>query len=220
MNCATEAFTLPCEQRDFVEWRQGRSEFAVWAIDLDLPDVSALTWQYQQHLQEYLLADYLRQPHITLQIAGFPCATARLADDFTPQQRQAQTDRLQAIRQAPFAIELAGVDSFSSAPYFTVSDCTGGIARIRQALAWAGDDDYPYTPHVTIGLYRAAFRLANVQRALSAGPSFAPLQLIISKISLLSYQAAVIGGVLSPVLEFDLIQQQIIAVNRQNRAKI
>ena len=204
MSCATEEFTLPCEQRDFVEWRQGRSEFAVWAIDLDLPDLSALCRQYQSHMQDYLLADYLRQPHITLHIAGFPCATASLPDDFPPQQMQAQIARLRAIEQAPFAIEVAGVDSFSSAAYFAISDPSGGIARIRNALACAGDDDFPYTPHVTFGLYRAAFPMLDVMRELSAGPTFEPLQLTINKVSLLTYQAAVIGGALSTVLEFDL----------------
>lgn len=206
MSCATEEFTLPCEQRDFVEWRKGRSEFAVWAIGLDLPDLSALSRQYQSHMQDYLLAEYVRQPHITLQIAGFTCASASLPDDFPPQQMQAQIARLQATRQAPFTIEVAGVDSFASAPYFTVVDTDGGIARIRQALNCAGDDDFPYTPHVTFGLYRAAFPMLDVMRELSAGPTFEPLQLTINKVSLLTYQAAVIGGALSTMLEFDLRQ--------------
>ena len=209
MSCATEEFTLPCEQRDFVEWRQGRSEFAVWAIDLDLPDLVALSAQYRHHLQHFLLADYLRQPHITLQIAGFPCATARLADDFPPQQMQAQIARLRAIEQAPFAIEILGVDSFSSAAYFTIGDPSGGIARIRNALACAGDDDFPYIPHVTFGLYRAAFPMLDVMCELSAGPTFKPLQLMINKVSLLTYRAAVIGGVLSTALEFDLTEHML-----------
>lgn len=207
MSCATEEFTLPCEQRDFVEWRQGRSEFAVWAIDLDLPDLVALSAQYQNHLQHFLLADYLRQPHITLQIAGFPCTTASLPDDFPPQQMQAQIARLRAIEQAPFAIEVLAVDSFSSAAYFTICDSSGGIARIRNALACAGDDDFPYIPHVTFGLYRAAFPMATVLRELSAVPTFEPMQLTINKVSLLTYQAAVIGGTLSTALEFDLSER-------------
>lgn len=219
MNCATEPFTLPCEQRDFVEWRKGRSEFAVWAIDLNQPDLVALSAQYRNHLQHFLLADYVRQPHITVQIAGFPGVTANLADEFTPQQMQAQIARLMAIKQAPFTIEVAGVDSFTSAAYFTVNDSSGGIARVRQALACAGDDDFPYTPHVTIGLYRSVFSKAKVMRDLSAGPTFPPLQLTISKISLLTYQAAVIGGVLSPLIEFDLTKQQLVTVNRQNQPK-
>jgi 2'-5' RNA ligase len=209
VSCAIEKFTLPCEQRDFVEWRQGRSEFAVWAIDLDLPDLVALSAQYQNHLQHFLLADYLRQPHITLQIAGFPCTTASLPDDFPPQQMQAQIARLRAIEQAPFAIEVLGVDSFSSAAYFTISDSSGGIARIRNALACAGDDDFPYIPHVTFGLYRAAFPMATVLRELSAVPTFEPMQLTINKVSLLTYQAAVIGGTLSTALEFDLSERQL-----------
>jgi 2'-5' RNA ligase len=204
VSCATEEFTLPCEQRDFVEWRQGRSEFAVWAIDLDLPELVALSAQNQSRMQDFLLADYLRQPHITLQIAGFPGVTAKLADDFTPQQMQAQIARLKAIKQAPFTIEVAGVDSFTSAAYFTVNDGSGGIARVRQALACVGDDDFPYTPHVTFGLYRAAFPMATVLHQLSAGPIFEPLQLTINKVSLLTYQAAVIGGALSTAFEFDL----------------
>jgi 2'-5' RNA ligase len=209
VSCATEEYTLPCEQRDFVEWRQGRSEFAVWAIDLDLPDLIALSAQYQNHLQHFLLADYLRQPHITLQIAGFPCTTASLPDDFPPQKMQAQIARLRAIEQAPFAIEVLAVDSFSSAAYFTICDSSGGIARIRNALACAGDDDFPYIPHVTFGLYRAAFPMATVLRELSAVPTFEPMQLTINKVSLLTYQAAVIGGTLSTALEFDLSERQL-----------
>lgn len=205
-----EQWTLPSAQRDFVEWRQGRTQFAVWAIDLDLPALAALSDEYRQRLKHFLLADYVRQPHITLQIAGFPSALPRFADDFTADRRQAQLDRLRAIKQAPFAIEVAGIDSFSSAAYFAVNDCFGGIAKIRQALAWAGDDNFPFTPHVTFGLYRAVFAMAEVRRKLSAAPAFAPLPLTINKISLMTYQAAVIGGALSPILEFDLSRQQVL----------
>ena len=211
MNCATEKFTLPSEQRDFVEWRQGRHTFAVWAIDLEQPALLALSQEYQARLKPFLLADYVRQPHITLQIAGFPCTTARLPDDFSASQRQAQIARLQALRQAPFAIEVAGVDSFASAAYFTVNDSAGGIARIRQALACAGDDDFRYIPHVTFGLYRAAFPMLEVLQQLAAVLTFQPLPLTISKISLISYQAAVIGGALSSLVEFDLQRQQIVS---------
>jgi hypothetical protein len=76
-------------------------------------------------------------------------------------------------------------------------------------LACAGDDDFPYIPHVTFGLYRAAFPMATVLRELSAVPTFEPMQLTINKVSLLTYQAAVIGGTLSTALEFDLSERQL-----------
>ena len=48
--------------------------------------------------------------------------------------------------------------------------------------------------------------MLDVMCELSAGPTFKPLQLMINKVSLLTYQAAVIGGVLSTALEFDLTE--------------
>lgn len=203
--------TLASVQRDFVEWRKGRTHYAVWAIDVDTPALRTASATMREHLADCLLPDYQRQAHVTLHLCGFPAAIPKLDDDFPTAILQAQIAALQAGAPPPFTLEIGCPDSFSSAAYFSVDDHAGGIQATRRALAENRNPDatFPYTPHVTFGLYRDAFPLPALIQRMAAGDAAPPMRLKIERLTLMVYEAAIIGGPLSSLCEFDLVTRQI-----------
>lgn len=207
---ATDAgWTVATIQKDFVDWRQGRSRYAVWAIDLDLPGLRAASARMRRHLDAYFLPQYRRQPHITLRICGFPGADKVFDDDYTPDIFNAQIESLARSRLRPFSLSIGTPGSFPSAAYFSVRDDGGGIARVRQALAddGPGEKDFPYVPHVTFGLYRGRFPLPEVLQRMRSCPGTISAQVAVGSLVLMSYEASVIGGPLTACGEFDLERQ-------------
>jgi hypothetical protein len=71
------------------------------------------------------------------------------------------------------------------------------------------DTIFPYTPHVTFGLYRDAFPLPALMQRMRAGDAGPPMHLKIERLTLMVYEAAIIGGPLSSLCEFDLATRQI-----------
>ena len=208
---APHEMTLASVQRDFVEWRKGRSHYAVWAIDVDTPALRSAIAAMRAHLADHLLPDYRRQAHITLHLCGLPAATANLDDDYPVATLQEQIAALQASAPPPFVVEIGNPDSFASAAYFSVDDCTGGILATRRALAGGRhlDETFPYTPHVTCGLYRLEFPLAKLIQLMAACDTGLPARLQIDRLTLMAYEAANIGGPLTSLCEFDLATRQI-----------
>ena len=204
-------WTEPCLQQDFIAWRKGRSRYAVWAIDLDTPDLRAACAQMQQHLAGYFLPDYERQPHITVRICGFPGPGNGFDDDYTPDLFKAQLIALQTAHIKPFTLSIGSPESFTSAAYFSVHDHEGGIASLRQALGndGPGELDFPYVPHISFGLYRDRFALAEVLQHIQSCAGPMKLQFAVKQLVLMSYEAAVIAGPLRAVCAFDLEHQSL-----------
>ena len=193
------AFTLRNVRRDFPEWHLGRPTYALWALDFDATLVLPRMQAAQAQLADLLLDGYERQPHITLNLCGFPSATPGRADEFGPDMISAQVQAMQALRLAEFEIEIGGLDTFSSVPYFTVREADTQLAALRACLAKAASqavaDDY--VPHVTVGLYADAWPMASVRARLLACALPEPVRVLVRGVSLLSYAAAEIGGPLS-----------------------
>jgi 2'-5' RNA ligase len=195
----SEMYTLRNVRRDFVEWHLGRPAYVLWALDFDTTMVLPPLRAAQTQLADLLLGGYCRQPHVTLSLCGFPSDAPVHADDFGPELIQAQVQAVQQLRLAPFEIEIGGLETFTSVPYFTVHDASGSLAALRASLAAktshaAGGD---YVPHMTVGLYADAWPLAAVQARLRSCVLPEPVRVPVRGISLLSYQAADIGGELS-----------------------
>lgn len=201
-----EKLTIRNVRRDFPEWHQGRPRFALWALDVDVPAVKQRVHAAQRHLCGRLLDCYCRQPHVTMSLCGFPSPSPRHADDFGAERLRAQLQALDQERMGPFELEIGGLASFSSAPYLTVSDVGGRIAGLRDCLA-IGDPDRAmerHTAHVTVGLYADAWPTQAVQGQLDRFELREPLRVRISRIHLMSYAAAVIGGPLTRMADYDL----------------
>jgi 2'-5' RNA ligase len=197
MSESAPQLTLPSEHRDFPEWHRGREWYAVWAVDLDQPAWRQRCAAIQAAMADYFLPGYVRQPHITVALAGFPTDVARLPDDYPDSLQQAQIAALQAGHGGPFALEIGGADSFTSAAYLKVHDPAGHLTRLRQLLGGAGFDATPYVPHLTLGLYRAAFPLDAVLARLRAVCGEERVTVQVAGIRLLRYRAGVIGGELA-----------------------
>jgi len=208
---APHEMTLASVQRDFVEWRKGRSHYAVWAIDVDTPALRSAIAAMRAHLADHLLPDYRRQAHVTLHLCGFPATTANLDDDFPAAILQDQIAALKTSAPPPFVLEIGNPGSFASAAYLSVDDCTGGILATRRALAGNRhpDETFPYTPHVTCGLYRGEFSLPMLIQHMAACDTGLPARLWIDRLTLMAYEAAIIGGPLTSLCEFDLATRQI-----------
>ena len=212
------AWTLRNVQKDFTDWRAGRHRYAVWAIDLDHDWLREASNTMHRHCADLLLPDYARQPHITLRICGFPSPSRRLGDDYTQADFRAQISALESARIEPFPISIGALDTFTTAPYFSVLDIDGGIARARRALAMPagdgpGEKGFPYVPHVTFGLYGGRFPLADVIHRLRSSPENKSVRLTIRKLTLMTYEASVIAGPLTSVCEFDLESQSSKAID-------
>ena len=205
--------TQPSIQQDFVEWRQGRRHFAVWAIELDLPVLRDATAAIHAASPGLWLPDYIRQPHLTVHLCGFPNAHPRRADDYAPADFARQCAALCQARPEPFLLKIGPVDSFASAAYFSVQDSTGRIAKLRHILAEAapGVDGGAFMPHVTIGLYRAARPLVEVLANLRQIELPLPLQVEVRSLSLMAYDAAIIGGRLHTLARYELGADQLSA---------
>lgn len=202
---APTVLTLPSQHRDFTEWRKDRRHYAVWAVDADIPPVRLACAPLAEALAPYRLAGYRRQPHVTVQLCGFPRATGQWADDYTPADLARQVAALGAAGVSPFTLHLAAPASFTSAPYLTVHDPGGHLARLRQALDGpAHEADFAYVPHLTLGLYRDTFPLAEVLADMARAAPAQPLALTVRHLALMTYEAATIGGPLTTVGRFDL----------------
>ena len=207
-------WTLPNVQKDFADWRAGRHRYAVWAIALDHDWLREASEEVRQHCADLLLPNYARQPHITLRICGFPGTDRRLGDDYTPADFAAQVSALESAQIEPFPISIGALDTFTTAPYFSVIDIECGIARSRQALAMPagdgpGEKGFPYIPHVTFGLYGRRFPMPDVASRLNSAPRIANAQLTVKRLTLMTYEAPVIAGPLTAVCAFDLASQTL-----------
>lgn len=208
------AWTLPNIQKDFTDWRAGRHRYAVWAIDLDHDWLREASEKMRRHCADLLLPDYARQPHITLRVCGFPCLERRLNDDYTHTDFAAQVSALTSARIEPFPISIGALGTFTTAPYFSVLDIDGGIARARQALAMPagdgpGEKGFPYVPHVTFGLYGGRFPMPDVVRRLYSHPEIETVQMTVKRLTLTTYEASVIAGPLASACAFDLEDQTV-----------
>ncbi len=202
--------TIASIQRDFVEWRKERSHYVVWTIDVDTPALRAAVAALREHLADCLLPDYQRQAHVTVHLCGFSAAVPKLDDDYPATTLQTHIAALQAGAPAPFALKIGAPDSFASAAYLSVDDCAGGILAIRRALTGSGNPEgsFPYTPHVTCGLYRGEFPLPELIQRMAACELDLPMHLQVERLTLMAYDAAIIGGPLSSLCEFDLATRQ------------
>ena len=202
---APAGFTIRNVRRDFPEWHRGRPRYALWALDVDDPSVRQRVDAAQRHLADLLLDRYRRQPHVTVDLCGFPCDSPRHADDFGTDAWHAQLAALRRARPAPFEVGIGALASFASAPYLAVHDAGGHIAALRECLASGdpGKADGRDAPHVTVGLYADAWPMSAVQARLRSFPAEEPLRVRVTGISLMSYAAAEIGGPLTRIAAFD-----------------
>lgn len=198
---------------DFSDWHQGRRWFALWALwHAGEEPLGAQLARLHAHCAGLLRPGYARQPHVTLAVRGFCANEALRPDDFTPQALARDVATLQALRQPAFAVETAGVGSFSMAPFVRLHDPEGGVAALHKALG--GRVRPAYVPHWTLGLYGANWPRPVVARRLRRLPSLPRLRLPVTELALLRYDALELSGPLQLLGRYDLQRQQFSLTNQ------
>ncbi len=203
--------TLPNVRGDFAEWHRGRAPYVFWALDVDCPEIRQLIAQAAGLLDGLLLEGYCRQPHITLELCGFPVAQSNDADEFSPAWLEGRCAALRGADLRPFTVTVGGWSSFASAPYLRVADPGQGIAALRRNLAVDGVHRLfgDYVPHVTIGLYADAWPVERVLKGLAGLSDVPSCPCRIERVSLMAYQPDQIGGPLACLGHFSLDDQDM-----------
>lgn len=201
-----ESATVRSEAVDFPDWHLRRPRFALWAIDVDLPAMREIIRQSARALEGLLLEGWRRQPHVTLCLCGFPAASNLAAADWGLGDLKRCLARLAEGARGPFPLRIGGLSSFTTAPFLEVRDPQGRLAGLRETLG-LHPQDLPageYVPHVTLGLYGGAWPCAGVASRMSALPSIPVLDLMVERLSLMSYECDQVSGPLTLHGEWDL----------------
>lgn len=203
--------TIKNINRDFHEWHQGRPRYAIWAIDVDSPEVRQQVLAAEQHLAALLLENNTRKPHITLSVCGFLSDKVEQADDFGVNLFEAQLANLSQLNLTPFEIELGTLASFSTAPFFHVKEAGNNIVSLNKCLNLGMPHNQydQYIPHVTVGLYADAWLSKEVSIKLDSFAKPHAVPCTVNRISLMSYNPAEIGGALRTIADYDFAQAKI-----------
>ena len=203
--------TIKNINRDFHEWHKGRALYAIWAIEVDTPEVRQHVLAAEQHLAGLLLENYARKPHITLSICGFLSDKAEQADDFGINLFEAQLANLSQLNLTPFEIEIDALGSFSSAPFLHVNDASNSIATLNKCLnlGMPHNQQNKYIQHITIGIYAEAWLSNEVSIKLDSFATPHAVRCTINRISLMSYNPAEIGGALHTIADYDFALAKI-----------
>jgi 2'-5' RNA ligase len=187
--------TVPSIIREYPEWHRGRERYSLWLIRLESAEVRSRVEGAREHLSGLLLKPYHRQPHITVFVCGFPSNNPILGDDYGIAQLRQHTQALHDAPIGPFPLEIAGLNSFASAPFLEVFDREGGLERIREVLGGSATEAGrgSFVPHVTVGLYAGAFPSSAVRRRM-ADFRPAPCLITVKQISFAHYDSRQLAG--------------------------
>jgi hypothetical protein len=133
-------FTMSASIHDHPEWHHGRTEYALWLIRVDSAEIAERVEAAKQHLDGFMLEPYLRQPHITICVCGFPSTALFHDDDYSRERFEMQVQAVQDAAIGPFSVEIGGLNSFASAPFLEVYDNYRGLEQLRAALLMGGGE--------------------------------------------------------------------------------
>lgn len=183
--------TEPYCRRDFVEWHHGIAHYGFWAVLVGEQNWHDLLKDARAHVKQFIHNGYRRAPHVTIAAAGL------ISEDlFSPYLQKSQSTALAEAGVRPFPLLAGAIDSFTTAPYITVEDPSGGLGQIRSILATVAGEDDPacYTPHLTLGLYLDAYDTAQVAAHLRAFQPVNPGPLLVTELAFCAYETRDIQG--------------------------
>lgn len=197
---AKSEHTLANMKQDFVGWHKGRVRYFFWAVKVDQQQWVEAFRDTGNYLQDYLLSNYQRQPHITILPAGFD------------KPKNLNETKLHQICQkhAAFELDLTGLASFTSCPVLKVRDRNNCLRKLRYDLKCIMYDrscsgqKYKYRPHMTIGLYDDVYPTSQLTRLIQRHRLSPVPSIMVEKFVLASYQSADICGPINIVEEFSL----------------
>ncbi|USA45009.1 2'-5' RNA ligase family protein [Acinetobacter sp. C26M] len=201
-----ETQLIATEMRDYPEWHLGRSDYGLWYIEIDQPELIHYLDEIQAQFSGLLLPAHQRQYHITLFVCGFlQPAVKQYDDDFQIQQLQQQIKLIEALQLIPFELEITQIDSFNSALFLHIQDQQGVLAQIRQQFAHVSEEiaALEYCPHITLGLYREAWPSDRVLQRIQQ-LSIKTMKIQVKKLTFGYYKAQILQGLLYPYRQIEL----------------
>ena len=198
-----QQITRGVTRREFPQWHKDRDRYYVWTIEIRSPEIQARIDQISDICKAYLLDDYQRIPHITVFVAGFLQQAVIHDDDFDDAALEAQKTILTSA-SPNIRLSVAGVNSFLSCPFLEIIDEENALQKIRNELFSLYEQphrpeirDGDYLPHITLGLYNSDYPCQQIATLLSEYRKLEPISLLVDNITLMSYDAKVIGSSLN-----------------------
>jgi 2'-5' RNA ligase len=193
--------TIAWDDIDFSDWHGGVKHYGFWALIIDDSEWLNAVNEAASYLSPYVLAGYRRQPHVSL-IAGGLMSEQHYSAANINKHKQA----LIKANISPFSISLAGLDSFTSAPYLTVVDDSGSLECLRAQLLTSESDDNldSYQAHITLGLYNSEFSTIALGEIISDFDAPIVKSLNVSEVKFCSYQTNDIQGRISVLDSIEL----------------
>ena len=185
--------TIKNYDRDFIEWHNGRQYYSLWAVEIEEPSWLKNLERARKYLGPYLLPACYRRPHITIYTCGFVEKSDAYGEMLKEQIRLIQTSSLRK-----FPINLVGLNSFASSPYFEIEDPTNAFARIRGILSTTVSEDRVegYVPHLTVGLYDDYYPAIELAERLD---SFDRMETSLIEVTKLTYYTYKTNSICSPL---------------------
>jgi len=86
---------VPTLAQDYPEWHKGRTDYSLWYLEIQSPELLLYLDHLRQHFSDLLFTPNTRQFHITLFICGFLTTHQQVwDDDFSQQRLQRQIELL------------------------------------------------------------------------------------------------------------------------------
>lgn len=199
--------TVPYANRDFSEWHRGVSHYGFWAVIVDGDEWIKLFEAASAYVEPYIHSGYRRAPHITIAACGLLSQ-----ENFSAQLLDCQLAALSRALISPFMLETHRLDSFVSAPYISIEDPSGALNQIRSHLMPFSKEDNParYQPHITLGLYRDAFKTQRVADHFEDFSCMPACKMLVSEIAFCVYETKDIQG---PIRVLERVKLESIDVN-------
>jgi len=196
----TSTQLVKTEIRDYPEWHHGRTDYALWYIEIDQPELVEYLDAIKTHFSDLLLRSNQRQYHITLFVCGFlNTHLSPYNDDFSHEQFLQHLKSINQLQLEPFELELTAIDSFSSALFIQIIDREKILEKIRSQLSLVSNEiaALQYCPHITIGLYNNAWSSDLVLERIKSFEA-KRIKIQVTQLTFGYYKAQILQGLLYP----------------------
>lgn len=196
---ADTSVAIQSELRDFPEWHHGREKYVIWLLRCEEnEDIRKRFLSAREHIKEYLLEPYKRQPHITLFVCGFLVKDITYNDDILEEQIESQKEALEKSGIGKFEVEIGRMNSFASAPFLEVEDIENGIFQLRSILSKGAREfrTEPFRPHLTIGLYADQYSSKEILKRMKEYKR-EKIRWKVERVTLATYKTREVTGQLS-----------------------
>nr|WP_166171838.1 2'-5' RNA ligase family protein [Acinetobacter sp. SA01] len=191
---------VPTLAQDYPEWHKGRTDYSLWYLEIQQPELLLYLDHLRQHFSDLLFMPNTRQFHITVFICGFLTADKpEWDDDFSQQQLQQQIENLSSRQKSSFKLKTRNLNSFESALFIEIEDIEGSLAEIRQQLYTCSAEvaALQYCPHITLGLYKGHINSDAVFERMQNIPQ-QQFEFQIQQLTFGTYNAQTLQGPLTP----------------------